>query len=115
MARLFSIRPSITFRGRRFKGLRGWSGKPLHPPLTDFPIVAYALAAVFDVISFIAGAPKGASPNVGYDAFIAATWVIVAGAVASLGTALTGFWDWWKGLDRDRSSGPIGRARRSQA
>jgi hypothetical protein len=36
MARLFSIRPAMSLKGRRFKGLRGWSGKPLHPPLTDF-------------------------------------------------------------------------------
>ena len=44
----FAFRPTLTFRGRTFKGLRGWSGKPLHPPLTDFPIVAYVLAAAFD-------------------------------------------------------------------
>jgi len=43
--RKFSVRPTLTFKGRKFKGLRGWSGKPLHPPLTDFPIVAYVLAA----------------------------------------------------------------------
>ena len=41
--RKFSIRPTLTLKGRTFKGLRGWSGKPLHPPLTDFPIVAYVL------------------------------------------------------------------------
>ena len=33
--RTFSIRPTLTLRGRTFKGIRGWSGKPLHPPLTD--------------------------------------------------------------------------------
>ncbi|MGZ4154722.1 MAG: DUF2231 domain-containing protein, partial [Actinomycetota bacterium] len=27
---------------------------------------------------------------------------------------LTGFWDWWKGLDREKASGPIGRAKRTQ-
>jgi len=53
MAKLFSIKPGITLRGRTFKGLRGWSGKPMHPPLTDFPIVAYVLVAVFDVISYV--------------------------------------------------------------
>ena len=47
--RKFSIRPTLTLRGRTFKGLRGWSGKPLHPPLTDFPIVGYVLGAGFDV------------------------------------------------------------------
>ena len=53
--RKFSVRPTLTLKGRTFKGLRGWSGKPLHPPLTDFPIAAYVLAAVFDVISAIGG------------------------------------------------------------
>ena len=53
--RTFSIRPTLTMRGRTFKGLRGWSGKPLHPPLTDVPIVAYVLAALFDVASVIGG------------------------------------------------------------
>ncbi len=53
--RHFSFRPALTTRGRKFKGLRGWAGKPLHPPLTDFPIAAYVLAAVFDVISAVAG------------------------------------------------------------
>jgi uncharacterized membrane protein len=42
-------------KGRTFKGLRGWSGKPLHPPLTDLPIAASILGAVFDVSSAVAG------------------------------------------------------------
>lgn len=33
--RKFSIRPTLTLKGRKFNGLRGWAGKPLHPPLTD--------------------------------------------------------------------------------
>ena len=36
--RKVSVRPTLTMRGRTFKGLRGWSGKPTHPPLTDLPI-----------------------------------------------------------------------------
>jgi uncharacterized membrane protein len=52
--RHFSFRPSLTLRGRTFKGLRGWSGKPLHPPLTDIPVGAYMLAAIFDVTSIVA-------------------------------------------------------------
>ena len=51
--RHFSFRPALTLRGRRFKGLRGWSGKPLHPPLTDIPVGAYMLAATFDLISAV--------------------------------------------------------------
>ncbi len=49
--RTFSFRPALTIRGRTFKGLRGWAGKPLHPPLTDIPVGAYMLAAAFDLIS----------------------------------------------------------------
>ncbi|MEA2477997.1 MAG: hypothetical protein QOC87_2196, partial [Actinomycetota bacterium] len=40
MARLFSIRPAMKLSGRKFKGLRGFAGKPFHPPLTDIPIAA---------------------------------------------------------------------------
>ena len=49
----FSVRPSITVQGRRFLGLRGFTGKPFHPPLTDVPIGAYVLAAAFDVVSWL--------------------------------------------------------------
>ncbi|MEA2581373.1 MAG: putative rane protein [Actinomycetota bacterium] len=114
MARLFSIKPSITFKGRKFKGIRGWAGKPTHPPLTDFPIVAYILAAAFDLVSYIVWKMKGADSTVAADAFIAATWVIIPGAVLSLGAALTGFFDWWKGLDRRPNTGPIGKASHTQ-
>jgi len=114
VARLFSIKPSITLKGRKFKGIRGWAGKPTHPPLTDLPIAAYILAAAFDLVSFIVWKMKGADSTIASDAFIAATWVIMAGALASLGAVLTGFWDWWKGLDRDRTKGLIGKASRTQ-
>jgi uncharacterized membrane protein len=97
MARLFSIKPAMTFKGREFRGLRGWAGKPTHPPLTDFPIVCYVLAAVFDIISCYQG--RGGA-SAGRDFFVAATYVIIAGAIASVGTALTGFWDWWKGMGK---------------
>ena len=108
--RLFSIRPAMTLRGRKFRGIRGWEGKPTHPPLTDFPIVCYVLAAAFDLLSFVAD--DGSA--VGRNAFVAATFVTVAGLVASLGAAMTGFWDWWKGLEREEASGPIGRAKHTQ-
>jgi len=57
---------------------------------------------------------KGSDSTIPSDAFVAATWVIVAGAVVSLATALTGFWDWWKGIPRKRSTGPLGRAQHTQ-
>jgi len=40
--------------------------------------------------------------------------VLCAGALVSLGTALTGFMDWWKGFPRDRSSGVLGTAKHTQ-
>ena len=118
MTKLFSVRPAMSLKGRKFKGLRGWSGKPLHPPLTDFPIVAYVLAAVFDVISFFAAygndAAEGAKSGVAHDFFVAATYVIIAGGIVSLGAALTGFWDWWKGVERVPSTSVVGRAKHTQ-
>lgn len=112
MARLFSIKPAMTLKGREFRGLRGWAGKPLHPPLTDFPVACYVLAALFDLISYFSGP---AYQSTSRDFFVAATYTIIAGAIVSLATALTGFWDWWKGMDRDRSTGVLGRAKRTQA
>jgi uncharacterized membrane protein len=67
------------------------------------------MAAAFDLLSFVLGDRPAA-----HDAFIAANYAIVAGAIVSLGTALTGFWDWWKGLDREPNTGPIGRAKHTQ-
>ena len=90
--RKFSVRPTLTLTGRTFKGLRGWSGKPLHPPLTDFPIVAYVLAAIFDVVSAIAGEDQAWARELWH----AGTWLFVGGAAVSVLAALTGLWDWWK-------------------
>jgi uncharacterized membrane protein len=92
VVRKFSVRPTLTLKGRTFKGLRGWSGKPLHPPLTDFPIVAYVLAAVFDVVSSIAGEDHAWARELWH----AGTWLFVGGAAVSVLAALTGLWDWWK-------------------
>jgi uncharacterized membrane protein len=100
--RHFSFRPAFTFRGRTFKGLRGWSGKPLHPPLTDIPIGAYLLGATFDVIS-VAGQDHAWAR----DFYRAGTFTLVGGAGISLLTALTGFWDWL------RSTQPGTQARRA--
>lgn len=111
MARLFSIKPAMTLKEREFRGLRGWAGKPLHPPLTDFPVACYVLAALFDIISCFSGSEH---QSTAHDFFVAATYIIIAGAIVSLGTALTGFWDWWKGMDRDRSTGVLGRAKHTQ-
>jgi uncharacterized membrane protein len=89
--RHFSFRPAVTLRGRKFKGLRGFAGKPLHPPLTDIPIGAYVLAAVFDVIATL-----GRHHGFARDFFHAGTFAFVGGAGVSVLAALTGFWDWLK-------------------
>jgi uncharacterized membrane protein len=111
MPRLYSIRPTWSLKGRRFQGVRGFTGKPFHPPLTDFPIVCYTLAAVFDLISYV----SDVSTDRAVDFYKAATFVLVAGFIVSLGAATTGFWDWWKGIPRDRSTGWLGRADHTQA
>jgi len=92
--RRLSFRPAVTFRGRKFKGLRGWAGKPLHPPLTDIPVGAYVIAAVLDIISI-----AGQDEEWARDYFRAATFVLIAGAAVSLFTALTGFWDWLRSTE----------------
>jgi uncharacterized membrane protein len=92
MPRLFTVKPPLTMRGRKFKGLRGWAGKPTHPPLTDIPVACYFIFPVFDLISFIAEDGGGTSR----DFFTAATYVAIVGLIVSVPTSLTGFWDWLK-------------------
>jgi uncharacterized membrane protein len=67
----------------------------LHPPLTDFPIAAYVLGAVFDVISLL-----GRHHAWSRDFFHAGTYVFVGGAAVSVLAALTGLWDWWKSSEK---------------
>jgi len=90
--RKFSVRPTLTMKGRTFKGLRGWSGKPLHPPLTDIPITAYVVAAVFDVASAIGGKDHQWARELWH----AGTYLFAAGVAVSVLAALTGLWDAWK-------------------
>jgi uncharacterized membrane protein len=112
MPKLFSIKPSLTIRGRKFKGLRGWAGKPFHPPLTDIPIAAYILGATFDVLSVLFKEDMPASHDMvmpaesgdvlmgmssfSHDMWRAATFCFIAGLIVSVPTAITGLWDWWK-------------------
>ena len=88
----FSVRPTLTLRGRKFKGLRGWSGKPFHPPLTDVPIAAYVLAAAFDLISTIGGKDHTWARELWH----AGTFTFLGGAAVSVLAALTGLIDAWK-------------------
>ena len=89
--RHFSFRPPLTLSGRKFKGLRGFAGKPFHPPLTDVPVGAYVLALAFDLIS-IAGRRTAWS----FEFYQTATFVLIGGAAVSVFAALTGFWDAWR-------------------
>ncbi len=93
--RALSFRPSLTMRGRQFKGLRGWAGKPLHPPLTDIPVGAYILAAGFDLISFL-----GRHQSWGRDFYRAGTFALIGGVIFGALAALTGFWDWFKSTEK---------------
>jgi uncharacterized membrane protein len=92
--RKFSFRPAVTLKGRKFNGLRGFAGKPFHPPLTDIPVGAYSLAAAFDLISCV-----GKSQSWSHDFYRAATFCLIGGAVVSLMAALTGFFDWWRSTE----------------
>ena len=83
--RKFSFRPALVVKGRKYKGLRGFAGKPFHPPLTDLPVAGYVFAGLFDVLSALRGsAPLRA----------AATYCLVTGAVVSAGAVVTGWADW---------------------
>jgi uncharacterized membrane protein len=92
--RKFSFRPAFTLKGREFRGLRGFAGKPFHPPLTDVPVTAYLFAAAFDVISRL-----GKTQPWSHDFYRAGSFVLIGGAAVSLLTALTGFWDWLKSTE----------------
>lgn len=94
--RTFSFRPALTLRGRTSKGLRGWAGKPSHPPLTDVPVGAYLLAAAFDVISTAGGDDELWAGDV----YRAGSFVLVGGAVVSVFAALTGFVDWLQSTEK---------------
>jgi uncharacterized membrane protein len=85
----FAVGNAFSLRGREFQGLSGFDGKPFHPPLTDIPVGAYVIAPVLDVLAFI-----GRNRSWGRDMYIAASYTLLAGAIASLPTALTGFADW---------------------
>jgi len=102
--RHFTFRPTVTMKGRTFKGLRGWSGKPLHPPLTDVPVTAYLFVAVFDVLSI---ASHAGHPSIGRQLYLAAGWTLLGGVAVSVLTAVTGAVDWYS------SSEPGTQARRT--
>ena len=102
--RHFTFGPPLTIKGRKNKGLRGYAGKPYHPPLTDVPVTAYLFAAAFDILSI---AVHSSHQELARQLFIAGTWTLLGGAAVSLLAALTGWADW------HRSSQPGTQARRT--
>jgi uncharacterized membrane protein len=83
--RTFSFKPALSIKGRKFKGLRGYAGKPFHPPLTDIPVAAYVFAAAFDVLSALKDSESLRE---------AGTYVLVGGALVGVLAMLTGWADW---------------------
>ncbi len=72
---------------RRLKSLLNgtWFGHPLHPAITDVPITAWVLTAMFDVIWLITHSTWSA-----YAAFV----TIIVGLLGALGAIITGLTDW---------------------
>src|SRR5437763_7157463 len=66
--------------------IRGWAGKPSHPPLTDASIGAYTVG----VAMLVAGKLSLQTPQMAVGAEIA----ISGGLLLALPTALTGLLDW---------------------
>src|SRR5256885_13109520 len=102
--RRLTFGPSLTLKGRKYKGLRGWAGKPFHPPLTDVPPTAYLFTAAFDGLSIALHSDHHVLAR---QLYIAGTWTLLGGAAVSLLAALTGWADW------HRSSEPGTQARRT--
>jgi len=72
---------------RRLKSLLNgtWFGHPLHPVITDVPITAWLLTAIFDVIWLIAHTTWA-----GYGGFV----TVIVGLLGALGAIVTGLTDW---------------------
>lgn len=72
----FAFRPALLLKGRRFRWLSGFEGKPFHPPLTDVTVGAYVIGPIFGLIAFFL-------PESAWSArlFEAGGWVILAGAI----------------------------------
>ena len=74
---------------RRLRSLLNgtWLGHPLHPVITDIPITAWMLTALFDIIWLISSANNTWAA---YGAFVA----VIVGLLGALGAIVTGFTDW---------------------
>jgi uncharacterized membrane protein len=85
----FATGAAFVFRDRKFQGLSGFEGKPFHPPLTDVPVGAYVIAPLLDVVAFV-----GRDRSWAEDLHVAAGYTLLAGAIFSVLTIVTGLSDW---------------------
>ena len=85
---------------RRLKSLLNgtWFGHPLHPVMTDVPIVAWLVTAIFDIIWLIA-------PSHNSWAALGAFVAVIVGLLGSLGAIVTGLTDWSDTYGAERSIG----------
>jgi nitrite reductase/ring-hydroxylating ferredoxin subunit/uncharacterized membrane protein len=85
---------------RRLRSLLNgtWFGHPLHPAITDVPITAWMLTALFDIIWLISPAH---TTWAAYGAFVA----VIVGLLGALGAMVTGFTDWSDTYGSERSVG----------
>src|SRR5947199_5348014 len=74
---------------RRLKSLLNgtWFGHPLHPVITDVPVAAWMITAVFDVLWLI-------SPTTFAWAARSAEVTVLIGLLGALGAIVTGLTDW---------------------
>lgn len=85
---------------RRFKSLLHgtWLHHPLHPAITDVPIGAWLLAALFDIVWLVA-------PSANAWAARGAEVAIIVGILGALGAAVTGMADWSDSYGAERAVG----------
>jgi nitrite reductase/ring-hydroxylating ferredoxin subunit/uncharacterized membrane protein len=85
---------------RRLKSLLNgtWFGHPLHPAITDVPIGAWMITAVFDVIWLI-------SPTSFAWAARGAEVAVAVGILGALGAVVTGLTDWSDSYGAERRVG----------
>ncbi len=85
---------------RRLKSLLNgtWYGHPLHPVITDIPVTAWILTALFDIIWLI-------SPAHNTWAAYGALVTVIVGLLGALGAIVTGFTDWSDTYGAERSVG----------
>lgn len=87
--KMLSFKPGLSLKGRKLHPVRGFDGKPFHPPLTDIPVGAYVIAPVLDIAAYLF---RGSAWSSGLHE--AARWVFMVGAFFALLAVITGVADW---------------------